>query len=171
MKVFINNKTNLEEKEITQIVKRVKVLLINDKNEILLGYSHNTYQFPGGHVEDNESLDTAVIREIKEETGITFTNNIPFPIATFYGYYQDWPQKGENRKTEIYYYEVKCNEMPDLEKTSYTKEEVDGHFELRYIPLKDVLFVLENHLKQYPECKGITEEMLSILNCYLTSKK
>jgi len=30
--------------------------------------------FPGGHVETNESFITAIIREIKEETGLTISN-------------------------------------------------------------------------------------------------
>ena len=52
MKEIITNKYNLKEEDLTEIVKRVKVLLINSNSEILLGYSHNEYQFPGGHVED-----------------------------------------------------------------------------------------------------------------------
>ena len=53
MKEIITNKYNLKEEEMTEVVKRVKILIINSNNEILLGYSHNDYQFPGGHVEDN----------------------------------------------------------------------------------------------------------------------
>lgn len=30
--------------------------------------------FPGGHVEKNESLQDSVIREMKEETGLTIKN-------------------------------------------------------------------------------------------------
>ena len=45
--------------------------IINSNNEILLGYSYHDYQFPGGHVEDGESLIEAMNRELLEETGIT----------------------------------------------------------------------------------------------------
>ena len=47
MKKIIINDSNLEDNEIDYSVIRVKALLINSKNEILLGYSHNDYQFPG----------------------------------------------------------------------------------------------------------------------------
>lgn len=30
--------------------------------------------FPGGHVEDNETIEESVIREIKEETGLTISS-------------------------------------------------------------------------------------------------
>ena len=77
MKKIITNKNNLTEADITEVVKRVKVLIINSKKEILLGYSHNNYQFPGGHVENGESLIQAVKREVLEETGIALeVNNI-----------------------------------------------------------------------------------------------
>ena len=56
MKQIITNKYNLKDSDMTEIVKRVKILIINSKNEILLAYSHNDYQFPGGHVEENETL-------------------------------------------------------------------------------------------------------------------
>ena len=69
MEVIINNKDNLKDDQINEVVKRVKVLLVNSSNEMLLGYSHNTYQFIGGHVEDEEFED-AIVREVKEETGI-----------------------------------------------------------------------------------------------------
>ena len=41
MKEFITNDNNLKEEDVTEIVKRVKVLIINSSNEVLLGYSHN----------------------------------------------------------------------------------------------------------------------------------
>ncbi len=51
-KIVVNNEYNLTDADMTEVVQRVKGLLINSKNEILLGYSHHEYQFPGGHVEE-----------------------------------------------------------------------------------------------------------------------
>ena len=56
MKEIVTNKYNLTEEDMTEVVKRVKILLVNSNDEILLGYSHHNYQFPGGHVEENEEL-------------------------------------------------------------------------------------------------------------------
>lgn len=49
MKKIIMNNSDLEESEITEVVTRVKGLIINSNDEILLGYLDNNYQFPGGH--------------------------------------------------------------------------------------------------------------------------
>lgn len=48
--------------------------LTNEKNEVLLTKVHwraDTWEMPGGQVEEGEALDQAVCREIKEETGLT----------------------------------------------------------------------------------------------------
>ena len=81
MKQLITNKYNLTEDDVTEVVKRVKILIVNSKNEIMLGYSHNNYQFPGGHVETGETLKEALKRELKEEIGFEGTIN---PIITHY---------------------------------------------------------------------------------------
>ena len=49
------------------IIKDNKVLLMRRCNT---GYMDGMYSLVGGHVEDNESLKQAVIRETKEELGI-----------------------------------------------------------------------------------------------------
>ena len=169
MKQLITNKYNLTDSDMTEVVKRVKVLLVNSNNDVLLGYSHNNYQFPGGHVEENETFVQAVNREVLEETGIelNITNIKPFACAI--GYYKDWPAEGKNRKIEIYYYEVKTDEKPNLENTEYTENEKDGNFELRYIPLLDVENVLKTNAEEYGDKKGIAREMIDLFGVYKTT--
>lgn len=169
MEVLVNNKYNLKEKDVDEVVKRVKVLLVNSSDEMLLGYSHNTYQFIGGHVED-EKIEDAIVREVKEETGIELKSKDYSPFAVFNGYYKDWPKKGINRKTEIYYYEVKIDELPNLDNTCYTDHEKDGHFELRHIKIDDLLMEINHNAFIYGDDKGIAKEMIDLLKIYLKNK-
>ena len=166
MKEIIRNESNLKEKNVTEVVKRVKLLITNSKKEILLGYSHGDYQFLGGHVEKGENLVQTIKREIKEETGIVLNHLNINPFAKMISYYKGWPEKGKNRKIEIYYYELKTDEKPNLNNTSYTESEKDGNFELRYIPVNDVEEELKENVQKYGDKKGITKEMLEILNLY-----
>ncbi|MBT2601822.1 NUDIX hydrolase [Peribacillus sp. V2I11] len=49
----------------------VSVAVLNNKNEILLVKNWKRgWEFPGGYVENGESLHSAAIREVKEESGI-----------------------------------------------------------------------------------------------------
>lgn len=166
MKEIITNKYNLTEEDMTEVVKRVKILLVNSNDEILLGYSHHNYQFPGGHVEENEELIDTVNREILEETGMDLKLTDLEPFARNLGYYKDWPEEGKNRKIEIYYYEVKTDEKPNLDNTSYTESEKDGGFELRYIPLSNVEEELKKNAEEFGDKKGIAREMLELFSLY-----
>lgn len=166
MKEIVTNKYNLTEEDMTEVVKRVKILLVNSNDEILLGYSHHNYQFPGGHVEENEELIDTVNREILEETGMDLKLTNIEPFARNLGYYKDWPEEGKNRKIEIYYYEVKTDEKPNLDNTSYTESEKDGGFELRYIPLSNVEEELKKNAEEYGDKKGIAREMLELFSLY-----
>ena len=164
MKKIIENLNNIKEEEVTEIVKRVNVLMINSKNQILLGYSYNYYQFPGGHVEKGESLVKAVNREIKEETGIELNQDNINPFLVAYYYYKDYPEIGKNRKNEIYYYKIQTDQVPNLEKTNYTESEIKGNYELRYIDILNLKKELFDNLKKHEDAKGITNEMLKVLD-------
>lgn len=65
--------------------------------------------FPGGHVEEGESLRDSVIREIKEETGLTISDLQPCG-------FKDWIQEDGRRyivllyKTNKYEGEIKSSE-------------------------------------------------------------
>lgn len=166
MKNIIINDNNLTDNEITEVVKRVKALIINSKNEILLGYSNHIYQFPGGHVENDESLIDTLKREVLEETGIILNIDNIEPFVCHIGYYKDWPEIGKNRKTEIYYYEIKTDKLPNFRKVKYTENEQKGNFELRYIKLDEFEKELNENAKKYNNSYGITKEMLSVFKIY-----
>ncbi len=57
-----------------EIVLTVMCTLLNSDGELLFEYRNKKdwpgLTFPGGHVEDSENITEAVIREMKEETGL-----------------------------------------------------------------------------------------------------
>ncbi len=166
MEQIIVNKDCIQEKEITEIVKRVKAIIINSKNEILLGYSHNDYQFLGGHVEDGENLIETLNREISEESGISLNLDDAFPIILRKAYYKDYPQIGKNRKNEIYYYVIKTDKLPNLELTNLTDDEKEGNFKLEYIKLDDIEEVIIKNGDKTGNLHGIANEMLEVIKIY-----
>ena len=59
--------------------KRTNKVLVQDRIKSWKGIS-----FPGGHMEDGESIVESTIREIKEETGLTISNLEPCGIIYWY---------------------------------------------------------------------------------------
>lgn len=166
IKEKLYNTDNLTKEDITETVTRVKMILVNSKNQVLLGFSHKTYQFPGGHLEEGETLVDCVIREVKEETGIELTLNEAEPFFVLRHYSKNYCDSGENRNSEIYYYAIKTDAKYDLSKMNYTDYEKEGNFELRYIDLENVEEVLTESISWNEKNTVIVKEMLEVFKEY-----
>ena len=63
------------------------IALIDDENKILIGKRpegknfEKLWEFPGGKVKKNETLEQALIREIKEEINIDLSKNCIAPLV------------------------------------------------------------------------------------------
>lgn len=163
---IVKNKNNIGEEEINNVITRVKALIITSDNKILLGHSHCEYQFPGGHVENDEALLPALKRELEEETGLIFDTDNLAPFAVLKKYFKDYPSEKVNTKLLIYYYVIKDDRVPILKNTDYTLEELDGNFSLRYVPLDIIKCVINDNINACGDGEGIAEEMLEILDCF-----
>jgi len=63
VKEIIYNYDLLSDDDISKVVLRSKALIIN-KNNIFIGNADNTLQFSGGHLEENESFEECLKREV-----------------------------------------------------------------------------------------------------------
>ena len=63
------------------------IALIDDANKILIGKRpvgkafENSWEFPGGKVKKNETVEQALIRETKEEINLDLSKNCISPLA------------------------------------------------------------------------------------------
>jgi 8-oxo-dGTP pyrophosphatase MutT (NUDIX family) len=166
MKEILYNYDLLNKEDINETVIRMKLLLINSNNEILLGYSHKTYQFPGGHLEDGETLIEGLRREILEETGMELKLDSVEPFMVIRHYNNNYHGTGSNRSSEVYYYTIKTDEKYNLDKVNYDAYEKDGHFELLYLPLDQIEEILILSIPDNEINACIVEEMLEALKEY-----
>lgn len=95
-------------------IELTNMCLVYNKSSVLVQEKKGTrYEgglvFPGGHIEEGESLRDSMIREIREETGLTIKN--PQPCG-----FKDWIQEDGTRyivllyKTDKYEGELKGSE-------------------------------------------------------------
>lgn len=163
-RVLINDKF-LDENDLDFSVIRVKGLLINSNGEILLAHNNNTYQFPGGHIDDGESLEKCLSREIKEETGIDVNIKHP-PFMQITTYDDNYFNTNKKVCNKIYYYKVVCNDMPNFEETSYDDLELETDFNLFYIKFKDLAEFLQKCIDDGSIDVKIGREMLLVVDEY-----
>lgn len=166
MKTIIYNNDNLKKKEINDLVVRVKAIIIRN-NKLLIGSEDLNYQFIGGHVDPGETKLEALIREVKEETGITINENQisePFLKITYIN--KDYPKKGINRENDIYYYEVKTSDLVNLNSTNYTESEINKHFTLIELDLDKSIELIKENIPNNPKNEVVSRDMIYALNIY-----
>lgn len=166
MKHLVKNDNNIEKDEIISEVTRVKALLINSNNEILLGYSYNTYQFIGGHVENGEDCFECLKREVLEEVGIKLEIEDASPFLLLEHYCNDYPETLENRNCKIYYFAIETDLLPNIDNTNYTDEEKNGKFTWKYVSMDKFEDTIISNYKKYEEAKIIGLEMLNAFYIY-----
>lgn len=166
MERILYNKDNLTKEDINKEITRMKVLLINDNNEVMIGYSGNVYMFIGGHLEKNESFLDCLNREIEEETGMELDLKNLNPFLKTEMYCKNYFQKGINVNCIIYFFAVRCNSKINLKNTNYTEEEIVGNFEIKKIKLDNFEKEIISNYEKYPLAKGIGIELLNAMKVY-----
>lgn len=165
MKKLVINKNNLELKDINEFVYRPRAIIINSNNEILLGFCNNTYQFPGGFLEDNETLIEGLKREILEETGILLNDKeIIKQICTIEYLNKNYPRKDNNRLTKFSYYYVVTDKKVNLNNMNYDEWEKKNNFKLKYVSISDFEKVLNETINDNQMNKMIYKDMMLVFN-------
>ena len=163
-RIFINN-DNLNKSDLDYEVIRVKGVIINEKDEILIAHNNDTFQFIGGHLQENEDMEEALLREILEETGILM-DDITGPFMLIEAYYKNYFNTTKNVHSKIYYYKLFTDKMPDLSKTNYDILERQTDFELFYVPVKNIKEFLDEGMRTNKIDKNIYDEMLLVIDEY-----
>ena len=163
MKEIIINDHELKDEDIEMEVIRVKGLILNSKGKILLAHNNNTYQFPGGHIEENESMDDCMLREIKDETGISLSVTEP-PFLCIKTYDNDYFGTGKRVLNSIYYYRFFTDEVPNYEETHYDELELATDFNLFYLGFDQLKPFLQDHINEMDP--KIAREMIHVVDVY-----
>src|SRR5713101_8867417 len=86
-------------------IRDEKVLLVRRREDDFLG---GAYEFPGGVVEEGEGLADALIREVREETGLRVSG-----IGRYVGFFDYDSEDGERRR--VFNFRVDVREPLDIQ--------------------------------------------------------
>ncbi len=165
MKEIIINDHNLTDEDVEQKVVRVKGLIMNSRGKILLAHNNNTYQFPGGHTEENESMNDCILREIKEETGIT-VEITEDPFLCIRTYDNNYFGTGKKVLNSIYYYRFFTDEVPNFDETHYDDLELATDFDLFYLNFSELKEFLQKEDASDRMDGNIAREMIHVVDEY-----
>ena len=170
MKEIIYNYNFLSEEDIDRNVVRIKAVIENSNGEILLCHSSSNYHLPGGHLEEGESYEDCLVREIKEETGIEIKKEVRNPFLRITYLNKDYPSAGINTKSIVNYYVVNNELVPNLNELNLTAEEKENDFKLKYI---DKEIILDELHKSIENCtrKAVLLDTIEAIKEYLKNNK
>jgi len=120
--------------ERAQIYVAVDAIIMSDSGKLLLIKRNkepfkDCYALPGGHVEKDELLKEAIVREVKEETGLDV-----YPVAMM-GVYDD-PKRDPRYRLISMVYICRFEKEPNESKFKFDEKEIQ---EVCLVPIVDVL--------------------------------
>jgi len=167
MKEIFYNDHKLLASDIDETVVIVKAIIINGNNDILMGYCDGTYQFPGGHLEDGESLIEGLRREISEEMGICLNEKDklePFMMIRYFT--KNYRNKGINRENKIYYYLIRSDMEPVVNNISLDVYEKEHNYMLKRVNLNNIESELERTVNDNSINKILYKEIKLVVKKY-----
>ena len=165
MEVIVSNPLKMDMSDIDASVSRVKILLLDKSNRILLCNINGSYSFVGGHVEPSETVEACFEREMLEETGIVVSESQAELFLKRQSFEDDYFGQGIKCLSEIYYYAYQTGLDYDLNNMQLDADEVMGGFRLEYVDLNNFEKTLLTD-KSYKKKKGLYDEMIEAVRVY-----
>jgi 8-oxo-dGTP pyrophosphatase MutT (NUDIX family) len=125
------------------------ILLPNGKIVLIAKsfYPKNTYRLPTGGIEKNESIEEALVREVREETGIEITSKTAKKFLAKVVYNVKYPGGEKPFTTHIFLVKSKNRKLKTLDR----EEEISGFKEIKIEELPEIAEKLRKLPKRWRE--------------------
>jgi len=170
---FIINEDNLNVNEVQEFSTKVRAILVDENNRMLIAKYGNVILLPGGKVDAGETLSEAITRELYEEIGQIYSGE-EFEFFTTLNFYQKkYPKRDgtfQNRLVKTHYF-VGSYKCIKLDSRKLTEKEQKGNFRLELVSLEELENMILDNENSNPRNVYFQKELLAILACYKSTKQ
>lgn len=166
MEKLIINKEKLTKEEIETIKIKSRIILINNKNELILCNYNGCYLLIGGKLENKETPKEAALRETQEEVGVTLNENDLDDFILIEHYQKNYPTTDNKIKNNLlitYYFISKKKVEIQNDKITLSENEKKQNFKLIQASPSEIKQLLENNNTQNTRAVYYKEELQEVL--------
>ena len=166
MRTVTINENNLLDNQIDKRNSKCRAILI-DNDKVLVANYGGVILLPGGSIDKGETETQAILRELKEETGMTYEIQDLRKIMMLKYYQPNYPTRdGEtiNRLITTYYFSGKSKGI-DLSSIQRTQKEKKDIFNLELLEYDELIKKL-NDVSDNPRRKYFDREIREALGIY-----
>ena len=170
---LILNEDNIKFEEVNQIREKVRAILIDENDQVLIANYGDVFLLPGGYPEDSERYIDAIIRELKEETGIIYN----YDELSYYGliehYQKDYPSRNgriSNKLVNTYYFVGDYKGFSKKDQLLTLREYIDN-LSFIMVPLENIETLIYDHISDNPRSEFFDAELYVIMQNFIQSRK
>ena len=170
---LIINEYNLKENEIEETISKVRAILVDENERILIANYGNVILLPGGKIDNKETIFDAIKRELNEEIGQQYDNLELNLFCKLNHYQKNYLQRNgthKNRLVKTYYFIGTYKEIRK-ESQKLTKKEQTDNFKLQLISLNEIENIILNNQSNNPRNIYFQQELLTIIKIYKEIKQ
>lgn len=165
MELIIND-DNLDLKKIQELNSKVRALIIDENNNILIANYGNTILLPGGSIDPDETIENAILRELKEETGVEYSIDELTYLNTLKYYQKDYPKRDGSLQSRLIATHYFVGKYKGIRKQSLTEKEQKDNFRLELFPIDKLEELILNNQTNNPRNMYFVKELITILKYY-----
>lgn len=166
MEKLIINKERLTKEEIEKAKIKSRIIILNNKNELILCNYNGCYLLIGGKLENKETPKEAALRETQEEIGVILSENDLDDFIIIEHYQKNYPTRDNKIKNNLlitYYFISKKKVEIENDKITLSESEKKQNFKLIQASPKEIIQLLESNNTQNPRAVYYKEELQEVL--------
>ena len=175
-KITFDYKENIEYKKVKD---KVRAIILNKEGKALIVKYAGLYMLPGGKIDDNETREESLRREILEESGIDINLDTeikqlePFlEIETYnQNYYDRKAGKEINRVRKTYFYALETNQNINSNKQKLTESEKGENLTIEFLNLSVIEYMVRNNQTDNFRKSIFHREILTTINEFCKYKQ